>query len=273
MPELPEVQVVINYLNKSILNKTIKNVDVKMSKFLKNSDVKEFKKFFKNHYFKNIIRRAKYLIFILDNDSVMVSHLRMEGKYNCDNEITKHDYIIFYFDDGSMLKYNDTRQFGTFNLYKNLDLAYKSKELNKLGYEPFDKNFNDKMLYEMLKKSNKKIKTFLLDQTKLVGLGNIYVNEVCFKTKIDPSTIANKITKQQAKDILEATREILADSIKHNGTTIHSFTFNKWSTGNYQDKLMIHQKKECPICHSKITPYKINGRGTYACHKCQKGNK
>ncbi len=275
MPELPEVQVVINYLNKTILNREIASVDVRLIKLLKNIEPKAFEKKLKGLSFTNIERRGKYLIFHLSNGEIMVSHLRMEGKYNFEEELElkRNDHIIYHFKDGSVLKYNDSRQFGTINIYKDYRTAMKSKELAKLGPEPFSETYNTDYLYKLTKASNRAIKTFLLDQTNVVGIGNIYANEICFAVKLNPKTPANKVTKKQCEGIVNATKEILADSIKHNGTTIHTFTFNKWEIGSYQEMLKMHDAKQCPTCHSKVKFEKVNGRGTYYCPKCQKGPK
>lgn len=273
MPELPEVQVVINYLNKNILNKEITHVDIYLTKLFKNIKPVDFIKKVVGLSFIEIKRRGKYLLFKLSNNSIMVSHLRMEGKYNYDTQVDKqkHDHVIFTFNDHTFLKYNDSRQFGTINFYKNEEIALKSKELAKLGLEPFSEEFNANYLYNLTKKSSKLIKTFLLDQTKVVGIGNIYANEICFACKIYPKTRANLLTKKQCELIVKETKRILHESVKHNGTTIHTFSFSKWDIGNYQDKLKVHEQKKCQLCGNKIIYEKINGRGTYYCKHCQKG--
>lgn len=272
MPELPEVQVVINYLKQNVLNKKIIKIDIFLPKLLKNINVQKFRKELIDSSFSNIIRKGKYLIFILDNKKIMLAHLRMEGKFNFEEKLQKqkHDHLIFYFDDNSFLKYNDSRQFGTIHFFDNLDECLNSKVLNKIGIDPFSSDFNIDTIYPLVKNSHKKIKTFLLDQSFIAGIGNIYANEICFHAKIDPSSIVSKIPKNKWNEIISLTKIILEESIKYNGTTIHTFSFNKWETGSYQEKLLIHGKKNCPKCHNNIKRYKINGRGTYSCEKCQK---
>ncbi len=272
MPELPEVQVVINYLNTCVLNQEIIDVEVSLVKLLKNISVKQFKKEMIHHSFKKIYRRGKFLLFVLDNDKVMVSHLRMEGKYNYQEHFTKdkHDHLWWVFKNGSVLKYNDSRQFGTINFYENEELALNSPELKKLGVEPFSDEFNLDYYYQAMHSSKKPLKTFLLDQSKVVGIGNIYANEICFATHIDPRTLAYKLKKPQVQAIIDATKFILEESISFNGTTIHSFTFSKWKPGSYQEKLQIYDRLECVKCHQPIEFFKLNQRGTYCCKKCQK---
>ena len=141
MPELPEVETVINYLKQEILGEKILAIDVKNLKLLKNASLKEFKDQLENKILKNIFRKGKYLIFVLSNDAYMVSHLRMEGKYFVDHDLInrKHDYLIFQLSNNKILSYNDSRQFGTFHLTKNLD---QLKELNKIALDPLDEEKN-----------------------------------------------------------------------------------------------------------------------------------
>ncbi|MGL4950506.1 MAG: DNA-formamidopyrimidine glycosylase [Mycoplasma sp.] len=276
MPELPEVETVVRYLNKVCLNREIESVNVRLIKLLKNIEPLDFQKKLKNKTITKVERRGKYLIFSLDNLSIIVSHLRMEGKFYFEDEeltVSKHDHIIFKFKDGSQLKYNDTRQFGTIHYYKNIDEANASKSLSKLGAEPFTSDMDINKLYPLFKKSNKPIKTFLLDQTKIAGIGNIYVNEILFQAGINPTATTSKLDKKTISKIIDITNEILADSIKHNGTTIHSFKFDKWSTGGYQEYLRVHQQKVCPKCNGEIKKIVVGQRGTYYCPKCQKKEK
>lgn len=275
MPELPEVETVIRYLKTVCLNKKIKNVNVRLIKLIHDMDAIEFQNKFLNRSFINIIRRGKYLVFILDNNTVMVSHLRMEGKYIYEDklELNKHDHVIFNFEDKSVLKYNDSRQFGTFHFYDNIDIAFEHKSLKKLGVEPFSKELNVESLYKTFSKTTVPIKTSLLNQSIIAGIGNIYANEILYKVGLDPCTKTNSLSKKEVKKIIDTTNEILADSIEHNGTTIHSFKFNKWSIGDYQNYLLVHGKKMCPKCGTKLDFYFVGQRGTYSCPKCQRKHK
>ena len=277
MPELPEVQVVINYLRKNILNKKIINVEIFLLKLIKNCNEVVFKKALLNKQIIDIKRRGKYLIFLLSDGLCFLSHLRMEGKYFYEDKSykrTKHDYIIFTLEDKTKLIYNDTRQFGTFEIFNTIDDLNKSKSIAKLGIEPFNDNFNFEYFFPLVRKSSKSIKTFLLDQSNVVGIGNIYANEILFASKINPFMKANNLTDSNILDIINNTKRILSESIKNNGTTIHTFRFSKWSIGDYQKFLMVHMRKNhpCSICGTLIEKVEINGRGTYYCPKCQNVN-
>lgn len=277
MPELPEVQTVITYLNTKILNKPIIKIIINNKKFLKNFSEKDMNNSLINNSFRIIERRGKYLIFNLSNGDTLVSHLRMEGKYfYCDNlndEILnkKHNHIIYYFSDNSCLIYNDSRQFGTFNLY-NKETLKTNKELSKLGVEPFTDDFNLIYLKSRLMKSSKKIKTFLLDQTIIVGIGNIYADEILFASKINPERVCKSLKDKEIKDIIQNTNKILKLSIENKGTTINTYQINQFENGNFQNFLKVHTKAKTPCinCSTLITKIKVNGRGTYYCQKCQK---
>lgn len=275
MPELPEVETVIKYLKDVCLNKPISKVEVRLIKLVHEIEIDDFIKQFKNRCFIDVMRKGKYILFILDNQKVLVSHLRMEGKYiyEADSILTKHDHLIFHFKDHSALKYNDTRQFGTFHFFKDLETAENSKILSKLGIEPFSDFMKLETIYPLMQKCKKPIKTFLLDQSKIAGIGNIYANEICFAVHLDPTTPTNLLTKKNANDIIVQTKQILADSIAHNGTTIHSFKFSKWQTGEYQQYLKVHQQTACPSCHTPLKRYFVGQRGTFSCPKCQKRGK
>ena len=178
MPELPEVETVKESLKKVILNKQIKSVDVFYDGIIKNIDVNEFKISLVNETIVDIKRYGKYLLFILNN-YILVSHLRMEGKYNYitenKKEYSKHEHVIFHFSDTETLRYDDTRKFGTMHLFKETDVSIllKQEPLNKLGIEPLSAALTVEYLKDKFKKISKPIKSALLDQTIISVLGNI----------------------------------------------------------------------------------------------------
>lgn len=271
MPELPEVQTVINYLKDNILNETIIDVEIKMEKFLKNSTVDEFKKVVNQSKIIDIKRIGKYLVFVLSNDWFLISHLRMEGKYFIDSEIKnrKHDYLIFKLTNNKYLTYNDSRQFGTFHISQELKTL---KEINKIAIDPLDKKFNTDFLYEKAKKSKKNIKTFLLDQNIVSGIGNIYASEILFAAKISPFKSANEIDKNDINLIVKYAKLILEKAIKYHGTTAHSYSFGTNKKGEYGQflQVMYREKQNCFSCNQKIKRIKQQARSTFYCAHCQK---
>ena len=267
MPELPEVEIVKRTLKNFIIDKQISEIEIPYERII-NGDAKEFTNRIKGQTICDIDRVGKYLIFIL-NDCAFVSHLRMEGKYNIIEQPTsigKHEHVIFKFTDGSELRYHDTRKFGRMELVDKND--YKNElPLAKLGAEPWVANIDE--VYAQIHRSSLPIKTLLLDQSIMTGIGNIYANEICFKMGINPKTPGNKLNKKHTAKLIEISKEILEEAIEQGGTTIHSFDANGVS-GLFQTKLQVHMQKECPICKGVITKEQVNGRGTYYCKHCQK---
>lgn len=270
MPELPEVETVKEVLKKELLNQKILDVIVNYPKMIEQISVEDFIKNLKNQVIIDIKRRGKWLLFEL-NDYFLLSHLRMEGKYyikNFDDEVTRHQNVIFRFKDFE-LRYNDTRKFGRMYLLKK-DNIYNYKPLSELGYEPWDVNLNIEYLKSKYKNKKNPIKTVLLDQSIIVGIGNIYDDEILFLSKINPYKKASDLTDIELSSIINNTKVVLEKAIKLGGTTIKSYTSSEGVHGRFQNELLVHTKKECPICHNKLNIEKINGRSTYYCANCQK---
>ncbi|BDR56394.1 DNA-formamidopyrimidine glycosylase [Xylocopilactobacillus apis] len=272
MPELPEVQTVVNNLTPLIIDHTIKNIDVYYPKMIQN-DLDEFTNTLKGLKFTGIRRRGKYILFDLNHGKTLISHLRMEGKYSVlesSDQIPKHTHVVFNFDNGQRLAYHDTRKFGRMHLVDTSKVDV-TKEIKKLGLEPFDKSFTGDALYQLLEKKKGKIKVVLLSQEVVVGLGNIYVDEVLYYAKIHPASIANHLTKEDAELICEGSKKILKSAIKYGGTTIFSFKNANGQIGHFQDHLKVHSQdgKTCERDGNPISKIKLDGRSTYFCSKCQ----
>lgn len=267
MPELPEVETVRRTLKNFILHRKIKDIIVRYPKII-DGNPEIFRQALVNKTLLDIDRLGKYLVFVFD-DIAFVSHLRMEGKYNIinkDTPFTKHDHIIFVLDDGSELRYHDTRKFGRMELV-NKDTYLQELPLSKLGPEPSQASGKD--VYQKIHKSSLPIKSLLLDQSIMAGIGNIYANEICFLMKINPHTPGKKLTKKRVEELVVVASEVLNDAIKQGGTTIHSFDANG-ITGLFQVQLRVHMQKTCTVCGGEVTKEMIKGRGTYYCKKCQR---
>ncbi len=272
MPELAEVETVRNTLKMRILNKKIKDVNVLYDKMLEN-DVDFFKDALVGNEFVDILRRGKWLIFEL-HEYYLLSHLRMEGKFfirNHDEEIVKHEHVIITFEDGTDLRYHDTRKFGKMQVVSKSHLM-DVEAIKKQGREPIDGTLTKEYLLESFKKKTMPIKTALLDQEIISGLGNIYADEVLFASRIHPLRKANTLTINECDKIVKASREILLKAIEMGGTTIKSYTSSLGVTGRFQQYLKVHKREgeNCPICNSKIKRIKVGGRSTYFCEVCQK---
>jgi formamidopyrimidine-DNA glycosylase len=151
----------------------------------------------------------------------------------------------------------------------NLQEVMRQKPLAQLGKEPLELDFSGEYLKQKLKKSTRPIKTLLLDQTKISGLGNIYANEVCFHAQINPHQPANTLTDEQFEKIANSAKMVIIKAISLGGTTIRTFINAHEINGRFQNELMVHMQEKCGICGEQITKEFVGGRGTYYCKKCQ----
>ena len=271
MPELPEVETVKNVLLPIVKGHTIQKIDI-LRKSIIHSDINKFVKGLQGETFLDISRIGKFLIFHLTNDKVLISHLRMEGKYyeylESDSD-SKYARVVFHFENGHKLCYDDSRTFGMMILSSESEYL-QEKEIAKLGPEPFA--IDD--VTPLLKKSKGKklpIKSNLLDQSLMTGLGNIYVDEVLFASKIHPLTSSHLINKQQWETIVKNARDILNTAIESGGSTIKSYHPGKDISGNFQTRLKAYGKagELCPNCGATFRFIKVGGRGTTFCPRCQ----
>ncbi len=271
MPELPEVQTVITVLKPIVKGHTITKIDV-LRKSTIQTDIDEFVKTLTGKTFLDVTRIGKFIIFHLNEDVTFVSHLRMEGKYFELEEKepnTKYARVVFHLDNNHKICYDDSRCFGMMKLstekeYRNL------KDIAQLGPEPFDiKDVN--YLVDRTKKSHLPIKSTLLDQTLMTGLGNIYADEVLFASKIHPLTETKDITKKEWQIIVKNAVDILNAAIQSGGSTIKSYHPGKDIDGNFQVNLKAYGKGDepCPRCGHIMRFMKVGGRGSTYCPNCQ----
>jgi formamidopyrimidine-DNA glycosylase len=273
MPELPEVETVKETLKQNVLNKKIKDISIYWDNIIEYPIKSEFINDIKEQTITDIKRRGKWLMFEL-NDYYLMSHLRMEGKFffrTKGDNLNKHEHVVILFEDNTELRYQDTRKFGKMHLIKKEEINNR-KPLIDLGLEPFDNDLTIEYLKNKYRNKKLPIKTVLLDQSIITGIGNIYANEILFLSKINPLTKANELNDNNLKDIIKNTQEVLNEAIKKGGTTIRSYTSKEGVTGLFQHELFIHgrEKEQCKICNSTIEKIKVNGRGTYYCPNCQK---
>ncbi|WP_087971884.1 DNA-formamidopyrimidine glycosylase [Oceanobacillus rekensis] len=274
MPELPEVETIKNTLKQFVLNKKIEKVEVYWPNIIKEpDDTEHFKVLLKGQSIQELSRKGKFLLFYLD-DYVLISHLRMEGKYSVHpslEPVKKHTHVIFTFTNGEELRYNDVRKFGTMHVYEK-GQEFINKPLNQLGPDPFDDTFTFDYFYQKLKKTDRFIKAALLDQTIVTGLGNIYVDETLFKAGVHPLKRASKLTKKEVKVIQEQAIATLEEAVRAGGTTIRSYVNSQGDMGMFQQELYVYgqENKACKKCGTEITKMKVAGRGTHVCPTCQK---
>ncbi len=270
MPELPEVETVLSTLENNIKGKEITDVDILYPNLLVNIETEEFRKRLIGKRFKGFHRRGKFLIFDMGDETLIV-HLRMEGKFYLqekEEDRIKHTHIIFDLKNARQLRYDDVRKFGRFYLYGKEE---EKSCLNHLGKEPWDNSLDTNYLLKRFEKlKSLSVKSALLDQSIIAGIGNIYANEICFRCHIHPARKAADISVIEAEKIIEETRNVLDEAIQAGGTTIRSYTSSLGVTGRFQQNLYVHGQSVCRICGNRIEKIKLNGRGTYYCPNCQK---
>lgn len=237
------------------------------------SDLQAFKRDLVGLEFDDILRKGKWLLFSV-GDYYLCSHLRMEGKYfikRHEAETSKHEHVIFSFEDGTDLRYHDTRKFGRMHLVLKKDID-TVEGVRKQGIEPIDSHLTKEYLYKHFHKRKLPMKTLLLDQTIISGLGNIYADEVLFAAKIYPLKLGTAISLEECQRIVDAGKKIITEAIACGGTTIRSYTSSLGVTGRFQQNLMVHkrEKEACFLCGTSIQRIVVGGRSTYYCEKCQK---
>jgi len=287
MPELPEVEIVRQSLNKKIKQKKVKKVIIR-NRNLRFKIPYNFNSYFQNKKIIKVGRFSKYLIVYLPQEKYCLIHLGMSGTIHVINNTKinkhtntsfyhspflpkKHNHVEFIFDNFKIV-YNDPRRFGFFLLIKNnLDL---NKRFNHLGPEPFDQNFNLTYVYNFFKGKNKDIKNFLLDQKFVSGIGNIYASEILFLSKINPFKKVKLLSKKECQKIIINSKKILLKAINKGGSSIRDFKDTSGSKGGFQNEFKVYQQEglQCKNtgCSDFIRKKIITNRSTFFCDSCQK---
>lgn len=271
MPEKPEVITVAKSLERSLIGRKIQKVEVYYENIIAYPKVEAFQKELAEETIEQIDTRGKWLVFTLSSKILLV-HLRMEGKFlfrPIGSPRSKHEHVSFFLNNDMEWRYHDTRKFGRMILYPKEELLDK-KPFNELGYEYNDPNLTKEYLFTAFQKRHVPIKTVLLDQSIIAGIGNIYADEILFLSRIHPSTLASSLSKQKCQRIVENTKDVLMRAIQLGGTTIHSFSSQEGVHGKFQNELLVHGQKKCPYCQTDIKKIYIGGRGTYYCPRCQR---
>ena len=272
MPELPEVETIKRQLEKKIVGKKIKSVEVRVAKLV-NLSIKKFEKEVAGKTIKKLERRAKLLIWKLSGGMNLVIHLKMTGQViwaGKEGELKKYTYIIFTLSDNNQVFYNDWRMFGWVKLVDDKELEKISEEF---GPEPLGKDFTLVVFKEMLgQRKRSTIKPLLLDQKWLAGVGNIYAQEACFCAKILPTRKAGDLNDKEIRDLYNCIKKILQEAIKWHGTSADAYVDAYGEKGKFESRLKVYGREgeKCYRCGGKIAKNKLGGRGTCYCPKCQK---
>ncbi|MFC3927652.1 DNA-formamidopyrimidine glycosylase [Streptococcus caprae] len=273
MPELPEVETVRRGLERLIVGRTIQRVTIRYPRLVV-TDREEFTATLTGATIQAMKRRGKYLLFDL-GAKTLVSHLRMEGKYLLfptdqvpDN---KHFHAFFDLDNGQTLVYQDVRKFGTMELLETNSLgSYFAKK--KLGPEPVKGEFAYAPFERKVRASHKPIKPYLLDQSLVAGLGNIYVDEVLWAAKVHPERVSSSLKPAEIKRLHAETIRILQLGIDKGGSTVRTYRNALGEDGTMQEEHKVYAKtgQPCQRCGREIVKIQVGGRGSHFCPKCQK---
>lgn len=281
MPELPEVETIRTQLERFLIGETISKVEVKNRKIF-TGDSKNVT----NVKIKSVRRFAKVLSIDLSNNYSILIHVKLtgqliyQGKKNKNKKISSkviggvpgnHTHVIFHLKNG-ILYYNDVRRFGWIKIVKTDELEDKNEFVKKLGPEPF-KDLTEKYFTELLTNSRRNIKTLLMDQSKIGGIGNIYVNDALWLAKISPKRTANSLKTEEITTLYKAIFKVLRDGLKYGGASELAFVTPDGSEGEYQEHTLAYGRegKSCKRCKDKkIKKFFLSGRGTYWCPNCQK---
>jgi formamidopyrimidine-DNA glycosylase len=273
MPELPEVETVTNQIRPNLIGR--KFLSVKFSdKNLRYNTPKSRFDLVLNSKIEKVIRRAKYIQIFLANSNVLVLHLGMSGriKFHQDNQETeKHDHIIARLDSNQDFVFNDPRRFGMFDVTNQNELL-QSKYFKDLGPEALADDFNKNYLYEICQKSKTNIKTVIMNQNIVVGVGNIYALESLFKTRIHPQTNASKLTLVQCRNLVENIKVTLLIAIEKGGSSIRDYKQVDGSSAYFQHEFLVYGKEgeSCKVCGTEIDRIVQNNRSSFFCPNCQK---
>ncbi|MGI6684662.1 MAG: DNA-formamidopyrimidine glycosylase [Bacillota bacterium] len=273
MPELPEVETVKRTLTKFLVGQQIKEVTLKHESVIKTPDVDEFEKTVIGKTITGIDRRGKYLIFSLSEGFKMVIHLRMTGQLVYGEKtmpLKKHTHVIFRLDNGNELRFTDQRRFGRIWLVPEEELL-KISGLCTLGPEPLSEDFCQEVFLKQLAKRKTRIKPLLLNQNFIAGIGNIYADEILFRSQIHPERTAESLSREEGIQLFSEVRETLKEAILHRGTTFSDYVDGRGEKGMHQNHLNVYQQvgKKCKRCGSLIERIKVGSRSAYYCPGCQ----
>lgn len=283
MPELPEVETIRLGLQDKIVGLRISNIEVGVQKIFQGNPKEVI-----GAEIKKISRRAKILVFDLDNGRSLVFHLKLTGQlvYHKDGSQAtfghpipfagttlpaKTTHVIFTFSNGSKLFYNDVRKFGWIKVVLT-DEVPKLKIMVEFGPEPLTPEFTEEKFKKIVSSSNSPIKILLMDQKKIAGVGNIYSNEALFLAGIDPKRLAKKLSSGEIKKLYASILKVLKEGIKYGGSSENAYVDALGGKGRMQEHFRVYGKngEKCPKCKGVIKRIALGGRGTFFCKKCQK---
>jgi formamidopyrimidine-DNA glycosylase len=277
MPELPEVETIRRGLEREIAGKRIKSVEVRGTRSTRrHRNKKEFIARLEGAKIAGVARRGKYLVFKLDTGDRMIAHLRMSGQLvraQARDPLPKHTHVVFTFTQGGQLRYVDPRTFGELFVGSPEELVELAPELDELGFDPVDEPMSWLVFGELVLKKRQKLKTVLMDQTLIAGIGNIYSDEILFQAGLRYDRNSDTLSSMEVRRLYRAVVEVLHDALKHRGSTLadQQYVDLFGRPGSYQLEHQVYDREgqSCRRCRSPIVRDKFQGRSTFYCPNCQ----
>jgi len=274
MPELPEVEHVVRALRPVVVGRRILAAELNLKRIAPGISRPQFNQRLKNAVVTAVGRRGKYILFELESGALLTTHLRMTGKFVAiptDNNLPPYAHVVFYLDNEKRLVFCDMRQFGRMRLIKNAGRL--PRELLTLAPEPLSEDFTEDYFLKTLFRSRRTLKTLLLDQTRVLGLGNIYAVEALFLAGIHPLKQAHTLSKPRARKLYQAIRQVLQEAIDSGSTLKIDLSDGQASYFGSSERFWRVYEREgepCVNCGTPIRRIAHAGRSTYFCPKCQK---
>ena len=274
MPELPEVEHVVRALRPVVTGRRILAAELNLKRIAPELSRAAFGRQLRNTLITGVGRRGKYILFELESGRMLATHLRMTGKFvslTTDESLPPYAHVVFYLDDERRLVFCDMRQFGRMRLITSAQRL--PKELNALAPEPLSDEFTEEYFLETLSRSRRSLKQLLLDQTRVLGLGNIYAVEALFLAGVNPMKPSNKLSKPRARKLYQAIRQVLHEAIEAGSTLQINIADGNGSYFGASERFWRVYEREgepCVNCGSKIKRIVHGGRSTYYCPRCQR---
>ncbi|HSN77704.1 MAG TPA: bifunctional DNA-formamidopyrimidine glycosylase/DNA-(apurinic or apyrimidinic site) lyase [Anaerolineae bacterium] len=274
MPELPEVENTVRDLKPLLVGRHVLDVHILWPRLVQGKSPEAFAAELTGRQIVNTDRRGKYLLFPLDNERTWIVHLRMTGQLHlvpAQAEVERHVHAVLDLDNGQQLRYRDARKFGRFYLVDE-----PASVVGQLGPEPLSEEFTPLELFNRLQGRRTAIKTLLLDQRVVAGLGNIYADEALFSAGLDPRRPASTLTQADCNRLHTAIRQTLATAIREGGSSLGSSALTNYRRptgvqGRFQQRHQVYQRAghPCPVCGAPIERIRLGQRSTHFCPHCQ----
>lgn len=269
MPELPEVETVRRSLAPFLVGASIRTVTIREPR-LRQTLAANFAQLLTGRTITQLGRRGKYLHLHLDDGNIWLVHLGMTGQLLVEETATAplpHDHVLITLRTGYRLRYNDPRRFGLMRVGS----AAEIETVTALGVEPLGRMFTSRYLQERLRRTQRTIKDVLMDQRVVAGIGNIYASELLFRARVQPSRVAATLPEAAIERIVEATKAVLREAIRHRGSSISDYRDGEGKRGGFQDRFRVYDRagQPCSTCQQCIQRETRGGRSSFFCASCQ----